>query len=189
MDAILSTRIDEVGTGLVSHGRSAASWGAIIAGAFVAAAVSLFSLSLGAGLGLASVSPWTGRGLSATKFAITTAVWLIVMQWVSAETVAKDTATAEQKAANEVAKSENSAAKDLNGAAGKIDDKVVAFNNTAARDAYDLSIAKADADRKVALAACESASGDAQKKCKGQAEADYSAAKANAKAAAQAEKQ
>jgi hypothetical protein len=84
MDAILSTRIDEVGTGLVSHGRSAASWSAIIAGAFVAAAVSLFLLSLGAGLGLASVSPWTGRGLSATKFAITTAIWLIVMQWVSA---------------------------------------------------------------------------------------------------------
>jgi hypothetical protein len=107
----------------------------------------------------------------------------------SPDTVAKDTATAEQKAANEVAKSENSAAKDLNAAAGKVDDKLIAFNNTAAKDAYNLAIATADGDRKVALAACESASGDAQKKCKDQAEADYSAAKANAKAAAQSEKQ
>jgi ABC-type enterochelin transport system substrate-binding protein len=107
----------------------------------------------------------------------------------SPETVAKDTATAEQKAANEVAKSENSAAKDLNAAAGKVDDKLVAFNNAAARDAYNLAIAKADGDRKVALAACESASGDAQKQCKDQAEADYNAVKANAKAAAQSERQ
>lgn len=107
----------------------------------------------------------------------------------SPETVNKDTAKAEQKAANEVAKSEDSAAKDLNGAAGKVDDKLVAFNNAAAKDAYNLAIAKADGDRKIALANCESASGDAQTKCKDQAEADYTAAKADAKAAAQSEKQ
>ena len=106
----------------------------------------------------------------------------------SPERVAKDMATAQQKAANEVAKSENAAAKDLNGAAGKVDDKLVAFNNAAAKDAYNLAVAKADGDRKVALATCESASGDTQKRCKDQAEADYSAAKANAKAAAQSEK-
>jgi hypothetical protein len=98
-------------------------------------------------------------------------------------------ATAQQKAANEEAKSERSATNDLNRAAGRVDDKLIAFNNNAARDAYNLTIAKADGDRKVALAACESASGDAQKKCKDQAEADYSAAKAEAKAAAQSEKQ
>jgi hypothetical protein len=107
----------------------------------------------------------------------------------SPDTVAKDVATAEQKAATEVAKSEDSAAKDLNGAAGKVDDKLVAFNNEAAKDAYNLAVAKADGNRKVALANCESASGDAQKMCKDQAEADYTAAKANAKAVAQSEKQ
>jgi hypothetical protein len=107
----------------------------------------------------------------------------------SPDRVAKDTAAAEQKAANEVAKSENSAAKDLNGAAQNVDDKLVAFNNEAAKDAYNLAVAKADGDRKVALATCESASGGAQKMCKDQAEADYSAAKANAKAVAQSEKQ
>jgi hypothetical protein len=65
-------------------GRSAASWPAIIAGAFVAAAVSLTLLALGSGLGFASISPWPNRGISAMTFTITAAIWLIVMQWVSA---------------------------------------------------------------------------------------------------------
>jgi hypothetical protein len=68
----------------VGSSTSAASWPAIIAGAFVAAAVTLILLSLGSGLGFASVSPWPGRGVTATTFAATTAIWLIVTQWVSA---------------------------------------------------------------------------------------------------------
>ena len=107
----------------------------------------------------------------------------------SPETVDKDVAKAEQKASTEVAKSEDSAAKDLNNAAGKVDDKVLAFNNTAAKDAYDLAMANADGDRKIALANCESTSGDAQKQCKDQVEADYSAAKAKAEAAAHSQRQ
>jgi hypothetical protein len=107
----------------------------------------------------------------------------------SPDAVARDVAAAQQKASTEVANSENSAAKDLNGAAENVGDKVIAFNNAAARDAYNLAVANADGDRKVALAKCESANGDAQKMCKDQAEADYSATKANAKAAAQSEKQ
>jgi hypothetical protein len=107
----------------------------------------------------------------------------------SPDTVAKDVAKAEQKAANEVANSEKAAEKDLNKAAEKVDDKLVAFNNAAAKDAYDLAVAKADGDRKVALASCLALAGDAQKSCKDQAEADYGAAKANAKAAAQSVKE
>jgi hypothetical protein len=107
----------------------------------------------------------------------------------SPDTVAKDVAAAEQKAATEVANSEKAAEKDLNKAAGKVDDTLIAFNNKAAKDAYDLAIAKADGDRKVALANCLSLGGDAQKSCKDQAEADYGAAKANAKAAAQSVKE
>jgi hypothetical protein len=107
----------------------------------------------------------------------------------SPDAVAKDVANAEQKADKEVAKSEDSAAKDLGGAAQKVDDKMVAFNNSAAKDAYNLAVAQADGNRKVALANCSAMAGDAQKTCKDQAEADYSAAKANAKAAAQSEKQ
>jgi hypothetical protein len=62
---------------------STASWSAIIAGAFVAASVSLVLFALGSGLGFAAISPWPGHGVSATTFAVTTAIWLIVMQWVS----------------------------------------------------------------------------------------------------------
>jgi hypothetical protein len=67
-----------------SPSTSAASWAAIIAGAFVAAAVSLILLALGSGLGFASISPWPGKGVTGTTFAATTAIWLILTQWVSA---------------------------------------------------------------------------------------------------------
>jgi hypothetical protein len=107
----------------------------------------------------------------------------------SPDTVAKDVAKAEQKAATEVANSEKAAEQDLNKAADKVDDKLIAFNNAAAKDAYDLAVAKADGDRKIALANCLALAGDAQKSCKDQAEADYGAAKANAKAAAQSVKE
>lgn len=63
---------------------SAASWPSIIAGAFVAASTTLILLALGSGLGFASISPWTGHGVSATTFTVTAAIWIIVMQWVSA---------------------------------------------------------------------------------------------------------
>ena len=107
----------------------------------------------------------------------------------SPDAVAKDVANAEQKADKEVAKSEEAAAKDLGSAGQKVDDKLIAFNNSAAKDAYNLAVAQADGDRKVTLAKCSGLAGDAQKTCKDQAEADYTAAKANAKAAAQSEKQ
>jgi hypothetical protein len=105
------------------------------------------------------------------------------------ETVAKDVAKAEQQAASEVASSEKNAEKDLSKAANKVDDKLADFNNTAAKEAYNLAVAKADGNRKVALANCQALGGDAQKTCKDQAEADYGAAKANAKAAALSLKQ
>jgi hypothetical protein len=71
--------LDQPGT----PAKSAASWSAIIAGAFVAVAVSLVLFALGSGLGFASISPWDGQGLSMTTFAMTTAIWLIVTQWLS----------------------------------------------------------------------------------------------------------
>jgi hypothetical protein len=65
-------------------GKSAASWPAIFAGAFVALSASVILAALGSGLGFASISPWPGHGVSATAFTVTTAIWLIVTQWVSA---------------------------------------------------------------------------------------------------------
>src|SRR5581483_9048514 len=60
---------------------SAVSWAAIIAGAVVAAAISLLLVALGTGLGFASVSPWSNEGASATTFSVMTAAWLVIVQW------------------------------------------------------------------------------------------------------------
>jgi hypothetical protein len=62
---------------------SAVSWAAIIAGALAAIATTLILMAIGSGLGLASASPWPREGLSATGFTIMTAIWLVVMQWLS----------------------------------------------------------------------------------------------------------
>jgi hypothetical protein len=77
MEQSTEARLDDGGTG------SAASWPAIFAGAFVASSVSLVLFALGSGLGFAAISPWPGHGVTATTFAVTTAIWLIVTQWVS----------------------------------------------------------------------------------------------------------
>jgi hypothetical protein len=63
---------------------SAVSWGPIVAGALVAAAISLVLLLVGTGLGFAMVSPWTSQSASATTLGVSAAVWLIVVQWLSA---------------------------------------------------------------------------------------------------------
>jgi len=68
----------------IAGGKPAASWGAIVAGAFVAIGASFILLALGAGLGFASISPWSDQGVSPTTFTVVTAIWLIVTQWVSA---------------------------------------------------------------------------------------------------------
>jgi hypothetical protein len=103
----------------------------------------------------------------------------------SPEDVSKDVAKAEQKANNEVTMSEVRAQSALDKSYEKISDQEIKFNNDAAHQTYNVAVAKADGDRKVALATCESQSGDAQKACKDQAEADYKAARANAGAVAE----
>lgn len=63
---------------------SGASWGAILAGAAVTVSLALILLTLGAGLGFASISAWPDRGISAGSVAVAGAIWLIVTQWLSA---------------------------------------------------------------------------------------------------------
>jgi hypothetical protein len=58
---------------------SAVSWSAIAAGAVVSAAFTLFLLHLVAGLGLVSVSPWSGSGASATTIHVAGGITLILM--------------------------------------------------------------------------------------------------------------
>lgn len=63
---------------------SAVSWAAVLAGAFVAAAMALILLPLGTGLGLSAISPWSNAGASSTTIGIAGAVWLVVMQVIAA---------------------------------------------------------------------------------------------------------
>ncbi len=85
MEESLYARPGVQGSGAtVESARSAASWPAIIAGAFVAIGASLILLTLGSGLGFAAISPWADHGVSATTFAISTTIWLIATQWISA---------------------------------------------------------------------------------------------------------
>jgi len=58
----------------------AVSWGAVIAGAVGAAALSLVLFLLGTGLGLAAVSPWASEGMSGTTAGVSTIIWVTVVQ-------------------------------------------------------------------------------------------------------------
>jgi len=62
---------------------TAVSWGPIIAGAFAASTLTFILMLLGSGLGLSMVSPWSGSGASVTTFAVSTAIWLVIVQWLS----------------------------------------------------------------------------------------------------------
>jgi uncharacterized membrane protein YkoI len=104
----------------------------------------------------------------------------------SPEDVSKDVAKAEQKANNEVTRSEERAQNALDKSYEKINSQEIKFNNDAAHQTYNVTIAKADGDRKVAMATCESRSGEAQKACKDQADTDYKTARADARAIAEA---
>ena len=62
---------------------SGVSWAAVIGGGFVTAALSLILLSLGTGLGLSSVSPWSNIGASTSTIGAAAILWLILMQIIS----------------------------------------------------------------------------------------------------------
>ena len=62
---------------------SAVSWAAIFAGTLAAVASAVVLTSLGAGLGLTTVSAWPNAGAAATSFTIGAGIGLIVVQWLS----------------------------------------------------------------------------------------------------------
>jgi hypothetical protein len=62
---------------------SGVSWAAVIAGGFVAAALSLLLFALGTGIGLSSVSPWSNAGASGSAVGRGAIIWLILMQIIS----------------------------------------------------------------------------------------------------------
>jgi len=64
-------------------GRGYLDWGAIIAGAVLAAALSFVLYSFGTALGFSISSPRSGSGASATTFVIAVGVWLLLTQAAS----------------------------------------------------------------------------------------------------------
>jgi hypothetical protein len=83
----------------------------------------------------------------------------------SPDAAARDIAAANNAASNKVADAQRDAQKDMSS------------------DAYKVALAKADGDHQVAVQKCDTLQGHDQQICKDQADADYDAAKANAKAA------
>jgi hypothetical protein len=67
----------------VESSAAGTAWPAIIGGAFAAISLALLLLILGAGFGLASVSPWAHTGASATTVTVMTGVWLVVLHWLT----------------------------------------------------------------------------------------------------------
>jgi len=62
---------------------SAVSWAAVIAGAVIAAALSLALFAGGTGLGFLSVSPWADEGMSAPAVGISIIAWMLFTQIVA----------------------------------------------------------------------------------------------------------
>jgi hypothetical protein len=75
-----ATRVEERS---VESSASAVEWGAIFAGGVAAMGITLILLTLGPGLGLTAVSPWSFRNPSPAAFGTAAAIWLVVTQWLS----------------------------------------------------------------------------------------------------------
>jgi hypothetical protein len=58
---------------------STVSWPAVIAGAVASAALTLFLLALGVGIGFSIVSPWGDEGVSATTFHVSAGIYLVAV--------------------------------------------------------------------------------------------------------------
>jgi hypothetical protein len=83
------TEVEEIVVGAASPAAAdlpgrATDWGAIIAGALGAIAVSIVLFTAGSGFGLSTVEPWSFANRAPETFAASAAIWLIVMQWLSA---------------------------------------------------------------------------------------------------------
>jgi amino acid transporter len=82
MTEIIASRTAEV---IEADNRSYVDWGAILGGAFVAAALSTIMTSFGAAIGLSLTSPLPGKGVSVTVMAVTTGLWVL---WVGVSSFA-----------------------------------------------------------------------------------------------------
>ena len=80
------TNIDEgvmVAEQSVESSASAVEWAAIFGGALAAFGVTIILFTLGPGLGLTTVSPWSFSNPSPAAFGTAAAIWLVITQWLS----------------------------------------------------------------------------------------------------------
>ena len=66
-----------VATSVEANAPSSIDWAAVIAGAFVAAAISFVLLTFGTAIGLSITSPYPREGISETAFLVILALWVI----------------------------------------------------------------------------------------------------------------
>src|SRR5476651_2001514 len=78
---IVTPAATDAGEGLTS----AVSWPAILAGGFAAVALSIVLFTLGAGLRLSAVSPWSDRGISSDTAALAGGIYLVVVAVMSSD--------------------------------------------------------------------------------------------------------
>ncbi|MGH7101668.1 MAG: hypothetical protein ACREFJ_04670 [Acetobacteraceae bacterium] len=69
---------------LLAPPRAGLSWAAVFGGATAATAITIMLLALGSGLGLAALSPGGQGSSGAATFTVYAAIWLIIVQWISA---------------------------------------------------------------------------------------------------------
>lgn len=98
-------------------------------------------------------------------------------------TVQRDIAHARDDAADKEAKVEQKAAETVASANQNVAVESQQADEKTVKAAYDVAVAKAAGDHKIAVAKCEGLSGDAQKACLDQADAARDMAKAKAEAA------
>ncbi len=80
--AVVTEEVRIGGPSTSAAGR-ATDWPAIIGGALGAIGVTVILFNAGSGLGLSTVEPWSFANRAPETFAISAAIWLVVMQWLS----------------------------------------------------------------------------------------------------------
>jgi len=107
----------------------------------------------------------------------------------SPDVAANDIAEAKQSAAQEVADAQREAEQKIDNAEKAVQAKTGALADTNSKARYDMALAKADGERKIGVQQCMTKDGEAQRHCKEKVDADYEAARADAKAALAAQSQ
>lgn len=79
----ISETAERVAEPSVESSASGVEWAAIWGGALAAVAISIILLTLGPGLKIASVTPWSFAHPTPTEFGTAAAIWLVVTQWLA----------------------------------------------------------------------------------------------------------